>query len=218
MLRRLKHYLTGQNWNYLEDVSGVIHVGANSGQERAYYNDLNLDILWIEPIPEVFKKLEINIQKYPKQKALQALITDQDGDTHTLHIAKNDGESSSIFELDKHKDIWPDIHFIGDIELKSITLPSLLKREQISPCRYQVLVLDTQGAELLILQGATPLLKNFKYIKTEAWTFSAYKECCQLHEIESFMKKHGFKEMGRVQTANRDGTGASFDIDYKRMQ
>ena len=36
---------------FLRKVSGVIHVGANLGQERAHYARFRLDVVWIEPIP-----------------------------------------------------------------------------------------------------------------------------------------------------------------------
>ena len=36
---------------YLKRVTGVIHVGANAGQERELYASFHLDVVWIEPIP-----------------------------------------------------------------------------------------------------------------------------------------------------------------------
>ena len=44
--------------SFLNNVSGVIHVGANSGQERYEYNLYSLDVIWIEPIPKIFNKLK----------------------------------------------------------------------------------------------------------------------------------------------------------------
>ena len=51
--------------NFLSQVSGVIHIGANTGQERHAY--AAHDVIWIEPIPDVFDKLLENIQDFPKQ-------------------------------------------------------------------------------------------------------------------------------------------------------
>ena len=47
----------GRRNNGLSQCRGVIHVGANSGQERKVYARLGLDVLWIEPIPGVFAEL-----------------------------------------------------------------------------------------------------------------------------------------------------------------
>jgi hypothetical protein len=57
LLSRKKGDLDG----FLGDVSGVVHVGANIGQERQLYAAHKLNVLWIEPISEVFKRLESNI-------------------------------------------------------------------------------------------------------------------------------------------------------------
>jgi hypothetical protein len=43
--------------SYLRKVRGVIHVGANEGQERDLYAAFGLNVIWIEPIPEVFQVL-----------------------------------------------------------------------------------------------------------------------------------------------------------------
>lgn len=37
---------------------GVVHVGANLGQERELYEHYGLNVLWVEPIPEVFEQLK----------------------------------------------------------------------------------------------------------------------------------------------------------------
>src|SRR6266404_1018899 len=58
---------------YLRQVSGVIHVGANTGQERYLYASYGLDVLWIEPIPSAFDELCKNISVLPKQRALNCL-------------------------------------------------------------------------------------------------------------------------------------------------
>jgi len=63
---------------FLQKVSGVIHVGANAGQERELYAKLGLRVIWIEAIPEVFEKLKANVENFPRQRALKCLVTDQD--------------------------------------------------------------------------------------------------------------------------------------------
>ena len=63
-------------------VRGVVHVGANTGQERLIYDKEGLNVLWIEPIPSVFDTLVANIRALPKQRAVCALVTDQIGRAH----------------------------------------------------------------------------------------------------------------------------------------
>jgi len=217
ILRRIKHWLKGDPDSFLRDVSGVIHVGANSGQEREKYRNLGLQVIWVEPIPEVFAELERNIRGFSNQRAYQALVTDADGQEYRFHISNNDGLSSSILELKQHRDIWPDVDYTTSISLKSITLASLLERERINPRDYQALIMDTQGSELLVLQGSGRILENFEYIKTEVPDFESYEGCCQLVDISAFMKKHGYIEFSRNKFASRAAGGDYFDIVYRRM-
>jgi len=56
--------------SFLNNVSGIIHVGANSGQERGEYSLYSLDVLWVEPIPEVFKKLKKILKNIPNKKVM----------------------------------------------------------------------------------------------------------------------------------------------------
>jgi FkbM family methyltransferase len=201
---------------FLKEVSGVIHVGANTGQERIQYHRCGLRVLWIEPIPEVFARLQANLKRFPQQLAYQCLITDRDDAEYAFHVANNDGQSSSILDLEMHKDIWPDVDYAKTITLRSTTLPSLLAREGIDPAAYDALVMDTQGSELLVLTGALPILANFRYIKAEVADFEAYQGCCQVGDLNRFLGEHGFREFSRRTFARRAGGGNYYDIIYQR--
>ena len=204
--------------SFLNNVSGVIHVGANSGQEREEYNLYSLDVIWIEPIPEVFKKLEKNIKKYSKQKAYKYLLTNIDNQDIDFKIANNSGQSSSILELNQHKDIWPKVKYTKSIRLKSSTLTDIIKYEKINIKKYQALILDTQGSELLVLKGGSNLLKKFRYIKTEAADFESYKGCCLIKDVSIFLKKFGFIEIKKIKFATRKNGGNYFDVLYEKKK
>lgn len=200
---------------FLKRVSGVVHVGANVGQERQLYDRHGLRVIWIEPIPEVFRVLRENIKDYPHQVAFQRLVTDMDDDEHIFHISNNRG-SSSIFPLKKHKELWPDVDYVEKITLKSTTLVSLFKNEGIDVSKYDALVMDTQGSEFLVLKGAADILRRFRYIKTEVADFEAYEGCCQVEDISAYLKDYGFREISRNRFAGKEGVGSYYDIVYKR--
>ena len=101
--------------NFLNSVASVIHVGANIGQERELYDRFGVRVLWIEPIPSVFEELQANIATFKRQQAVQALATDVDNQEYQLNVASNNGASSSILELNEHKDIWPGIKYVDSI-------------------------------------------------------------------------------------------------------
>lgn len=207
-----------QNLNkLLNDVSGVIHIGANVGQERELYNRHNLEVIWIEPIPEIYRNLKTNIAQLNKQEAFLALITDEDNREYKFNVANNNGQSSSIFELKNHKTVWPEVEFKKYIKIKSITLTTLCEKEKIDLSKYQTLIIDTQGSELLVLIGSIPILHYFKFIKIEVADFDAYEGCYQISDVNDFMVKHGYKEYDRRIFASREEVGSYFDIVYKRV-
>lgn len=172
----------------------------------------------MEPIPEVFDRLQRNLRGFDRQRAVQALVTDVDGREYDFHISTNHGASSSIFELARHREIWPQVDFSSTIRLTSTTLPTLLASEGIDPSRYQALVLDTQGSELLILRGAAPILRGFAYVKTEVADFESYAGGCLLEEMERFMRDQGFREDGRNRFAGRADVGNYYDVVYRRRR
>lgn len=198
---------------YLKNGKGVIHVGANSGQERKLYNKHNLDVIWVEPIPSLFKELQENIKPFPKQKAYNYLITDKNDEVYPFHVASNFGASSSIFEIgDPLKDLHPEIHYTETLSLVSTTLSTVVQKENIEMRKYDLLVMDTQGAEMLVLEGARDLMSHFNYIRAEAQDWELYKGCCLVSEIDEFMHEHGFVELYRIVSPS----GHDFDIVYRR--
>ena len=201
---------------YLREVRGVVHVGANSGQERKLYARYDLPVVWVEPIPEVFAELERNIAAYPKQRAYRALITERPGEQHELHVASNGGASSSILDLKRHTEIWPQVHFQRSIKLESESLPSFFERHALASADYDFLSLDTQGSEMMVLRGAAPMLRSFKYLNVEVADFESYAGCAQLDEMGPYLASLGFAEHVRLVIARKPGIGTYYDIVYRR--
>ena len=211
--------LLKKNPNYLfKKISGVIHIGANTGQERKKYEKYSLSVIWVEPIPEVFEQLKKNIKEYQNQKAFRYLLTDEDGKEIEFKIANNNGKSSSILNFGLHNRIWPDIHYVKSIQLKSATLKSLVQREKIDLQKYQALVIDTQGSELLVLKGGSEILGKFQYIVTEAADFESYADCCLISDLSNFLEGFGFKEIIRTKFARHAKVGNYYDVVYEKKK
>lgn len=218
ILRRAKSILRRDADRFLSQISGVIHVGANTGQERELYQEYGLRVLWIEPLPDVFSRLKANILSYPLQSALQALVTDRDDELYEFHVSNYDGVSSSILPLKLHKDVWPDVTFTATLALHGVTLPSLLQRERIDIDEYDALVMDTQGSELLILKGAASILPDLRFVKTEVPDFESYEDCCQLEDVTRFLEQLGFREYVRQPFATRPEGGTYYDVVYRNVR
>jgi 2-O-methyltransferase len=173
-------------------------------------------VIWVEPIPEIFDRLKANLENYPRQRAFQYLVTDTDDKEYAFHVSNNEGKSSSILELKLHKDIWPEVAFTKSVTLRSVTLPSLLRREGLDVRNYDTLIMDTQGSELLVLKGAVPILPHLTFVKTEVSDFESYEGCCQLEDMGHFLEQHGFAERERHPFARRAEGGVYYDVTYER--
>ena len=203
--------------SFLKRVPGVIHVGANTGQERHHYASFGLNVLWIEPIPAVFEELRSNISGFPNQCAYCYLLAAENGTEYTFHVANNGGASSSIFDFAEHRKVWPDVFYTHDLHITATTLVRLIDIEKINLRSYGALVLDTQGSELLVLKGAIPVLGRFHFVKTEVADFDSYAGCCQLAELTDFMSQYGFVISRKEPFAAQDGLGTYYDVVYKRI-
>ncbi|MGB2663800.1 MAG: FkbM family methyltransferase [Candidatus Acidiferrum sp.] len=203
--------------SFLRKVNGVIHIGANIGQERFRYAEYDLRVAWIEPIPDVFKQLSDNLKPFPKQRAYRYLLAAEDAREYTFHITDNDGASSSILPLAKHRDMWPGVGCAKEIKICGTTLGTYIEKEQIRLADYQAIVLDTQGSELMILKGASRLLPNFRFIQVEVADFESYFGGCQIGEMDEFMREHGFRERKRKRMRFVRGVGSYYDVTYEKL-
>jgi FkbM family methyltransferase len=190
----------------------VIHVGANEGQERETYAKRGLNVLWIEPIPDVYARLVDSLRDYPSQIARNALITDREGEEYVLNIANNGGLSSSIFGLAMHREIFSRVDFSASITLSSITLDTLVDAPDVKRSSYDALILDVQGAELLVLRGATRTLQQMQYVKIEAANFESYRGGTNADELDGFMRSRGFRMISSDKFAEMRGVGSYFDL------
>lgn len=172
---------------------GVLHIGANIGEEFPVYNKLGIKKqIWIEGNPEIFLKLKNNINSNPQAVALNYVIGDENKPV-TFHIANNGSQSSSVLELGTHKQQHPSVHYVGDIQTHMHRIDSL----DLDLSGVDFLNIDLQGAEMLALKGMGDLLKGFKWAYLEVNKDDVYKGCAQIDSMDLFMIANRFR---RVET------------------
>ncbi len=197
--------------DFLASAKGVIHVGAHAGQERDLYGDL--PVVWVEALPLVFSVLCERIADKPHQQAFNYLVAD--GKPYKFGLSNNAAQSSSIFDLKGHKDLWPDVGYIAAVEMESVTLAEVIERHGLDLNVYDALVLDVQGAELLALRGAGEQLRRFKWVLAEAADFEAYAGGCQLRDLDEYLRGFGFVRQNMSATAEKEGVGTYYDVLYR---
>jgi FkbM family methyltransferase len=189
----------------------IVHVGAHYGQEaERYQNMLASRVIWIEASPETFARLEGNIdlvrrkgrgwlgQLFRADKTehicINALIGDQNDKQMEFNVYNNGGQASSVFKINRALKEYDFLQESGErLVLPLRTLDQALEDSGITPEEVDILVLDTQGAELMCLKGARRILTSVKYIETEVSTKPVYEGGVLLSELETWMNSHGFQ-------------------------
>jgi FkbM family methyltransferase len=120
------------------------------------------------------------------QIAVKALCSDTSGQKVAFKISSNAGLSSSMFDLGNHAKLHPDVSYVGQEEMTTVRLDDLLAK-QFPQSPFNLLVLDVQGAELLVLKGAVETLKSIDAIYAEVSEEPLYEGGCTWREIDSFL-------------------------------
>lgn len=204
----------------------VVHIGAHHGQEAASYNAmLARRVCWIEANPETFEILNSNLSDFQANNktlihrvlgdeptehiCINALITETNGDQHEFFRFNNEGASDSVFHL-ADKDRFGDLKETGDVmRLSSNTLDTTLRNHGVDPEEVDVLVLDTQGAELLCLKGAEATLSNLKYLESEISTKPVYEGGVLYDELAAWLDERGFTRRTKIKNSHSNVVFAS---------
>src|SRR5207253_6605768 len=113
-------------------VRGVVHIGAHKCEERYdYHNELHLGdekIFWIEAIPDLCTSIQAS---YPTIKIVNAVVSDRDGDKIDFNVTNN-GQSSSMFDLDLHKIHHPNIHYVSNFRASTKTVETIYKEQGLA--------------------------------------------------------------------------------------
>ena len=177
---------------------GVIHVGGHQAGELDDYLRMGFTkILYVEANPALIPGLLAKAQAHSgKVIVVHAAASDVDG-TVRLRVTSMD-QSSSILPLAKHKDIYPSIREVSQVEVRSRSLDTLLAEEGLRAEDFNFLNLDIQGAELMALRGASGLLGKIEAVNTEVNLQELYEGAALLGELENFMAKLGFNRAAMV--------------------
>ncbi len=182
------------------NVRGIIQVGASIGQELKVFTESGVKkALLIEPLDDCFPRLVATAKESgPGFYPIQALCADKEGEQYNFNVASNGGQSSSLLEPLEHLKLHPAVVFSQQqITMVSRTLDSLVAEfmalhpdEKVED--FNLLYLDTQGAEKKVLMGADAVLSNCSAIWTEISNVDLYKGGVRLPELISYLDDKGF--------------------------
>jgi len=171
------------------DIRGILHIGAHDCEELEAYLDKNIDptnIIWIDAIKE---KVDQAVAK-GIPNVFNAVIHDKE-ENITFKITNN-GQSSSILDLDVHLKYYPGIQVVENRILKTTTLYNFFNTHSLNTNTYNFWNLDIQGTELYALKSAGNVIDNVDAIYVEVNMEHLYKDCPLIEELDIFLSEKGF--------------------------
>lgn len=171
---------------------GVLHVGANVGEEAIQYEQQGIkNVVWIEANPDIFKTLVSNVEKYG-HRCFNFCAGHENTESVKLHVANNNGQSSSVLELGTHSRNHPNVKYTHDVDVSMCRIEDFPGSKELEGLDF--LSMDIQGFELQALKGMGDLLKQFKWVYLEVNTNQVYKGNAELSEITKYLGSFGFKQ------------------------
>ena len=177
----------------------LVHVGAHLAQERDVYERMGFqDILWIEGAPDTYRKLvesfsETDTKSGIRHRVLCALLAEVSGKDVPFYKFSNAGASDSLFQATtEFRDQWPQLQQLSEVQqLTTMTLDDVVAAQGLTE-KVDVLVVDVQGAELLVLKGGLKTLNHVEAVVCEVSTRAFYAGGVLYPELRSFLATHGF--------------------------
>lgn len=176
---------------------GVLHLGANVGEEAKAYDAAGIkNVIWIEANPELIPTLKQNVEYYG-HRVFNFCVGDENKET-VLHLSNNAGQSSSVLKLGTHKKHHPTVHYERDVTVHMMRIDSFFRTLPDQTEKYSLegidfLNADLQGFEGQALRGMGDLLNQIKWVYLEVNREYVYEGNALVGEIDQYLKGFGFK-------------------------
>lgn len=182
--------LSGVPW-----VRGIVHVGANVGQEVRFYAQMkDVPALLIEPLTKLIPRIEAEIAANPQGdfRIANACCSDVDDEEVEFHISGDTfAQASSILAPGRIVERFPWLAKTEKVRMKTVTLDTLLERDY-PDFPVNMVAIDTQGADLKVLKGAERTLARCDGVYVEVADEATYEGGCTFKEIIDFLDSLGF--------------------------
>lgn len=187
---------------------GIFHIGIWRGQELEEYAKQGFTHAFLfDANPEILKICKENIKKVnskynTKYKCIECAVCEKDNETIDFHIIKSNHGSSSILPP---SDVWkPGTERYKRtkglqkiITVKTKRMDTFINENNIDLSIFKNLVIDVQGAEMMVLKGFSDYITNFDLIKIEVtkdnWDEAQYIGGCWFSEVNDYLTKRGYK-------------------------
>jgi FkbM family methyltransferase len=179
--------------------TGVLQIGANSGQEIKKFITEGIQYgVFVEPLPQAFEQLQEKISRNSGYLAIEALCAAEVGQERDFFVSSHAGESSSMLKPTGHVDVHPEVGFNNKIKLRTSTVDAIVKNLHLEGYgrianNLDMLYIDVQGAELDVLNGAQEFLTKSKFVFVEISHGGLYEGDVSISTIIEFLDCYKFK-------------------------
>jgi FkbM family methyltransferase len=195
-------------------IKGIIQIGANDGNEINSFSHHTNNILCFEPVDESRNKC-IDISKSCTKSNIiisDYIVSDKTGEVD-FYIGQASG-NSSMFDLNPER---PPFHQWNKhekkVKKKSITLDDFFEQNNnIKISDYNYIYMDVQGAEHLVLNGATKSLNHIDCIWMEVSYFEIYFNTMLFDEITKLCDSLGYKLYYHLESTSNQNQGDALYI------
>jgi FkbM family methyltransferase len=203
------------------DVKGVWHIGAHHGQEYKSFRDMGVkNHIFFEPLPSNYEKLLKNIESYDSDgfnvKTENIALGSEDAEKTMYVETANNGMSCSLLKPQIHLQLYPGIEFNEEATVSQTSLDNYVSENNINTDDFNFIMIDVQGYELEVFNGAKETLKCVDYIFTEVNFVDVYQDCAKVDELDKFLGEYGFKRVETVNVANAWGDAFYTKKEYKK--
>jgi FkbM family methyltransferase len=177
-------------------LGGVVHVGANDGEEIEWYAENGLTpILCFEPHPSAYERLRAKYRD-PQRLALRTANTALGAETGmlTLHVPVDgdDEKTSARMPIPTDGHDWTRVPTGTQLVLPVTRFDEWCQLNHCDVTTYDTLVIDVQGMEAEVLDGIGELLINFEFLCIELSAKPVYEGETDATTISEMLERKGY--------------------------
>ena len=194
----------GLFYNLKWEPKGVLHIGAwDAWEAKQYAHYCGDNSIFIEANPNSYNRFKGEIEQFG-QKIYNYAAWNEDDLVMDLYCPSGHPDSSSL--IPQQGEV---------IKTKTITVQTLFEREGLKFENYDLLNIDTEGAELQVLQGIGESIINFNYVIIEVTDLGSEFDIA----INNYLASKGF-EFVRDSTHHKSTVNGKLFCDklYKKIK
>lgn len=203
------------DWLKAMNIQTVIDAGASNGGFAGKARQLfpGAYIYSFEALELPYKQLIANFAGDDRFEAHQLVLSDKQ-EKITFYENDYSGSSSMLKMKQAHIDAYPFTKKVTPVELTADTLDNFFSGKKLE--EKILLKMDVQGAEHLVLKGASHLLRKTDVIFTEVSFRPLYDNSLLINEIITMLEKENFMIAGieNVSQSLQDGSFLQADVFF----